>query len=69
MFSIGVTIGVAWFGADLITGVIHWLEDRYLDGASGVLFLDVLAEDNERHHVWRRLESLFIKFGFKTVEA
>jgi ubiquitin-conjugating enzyme E2 variant len=46
-----VWILCAWLIADLISGVVHWAEDRYFDGRSGIRFLDAIAEDNKIHHL------------------
>lgn len=41
---------VAWFLADFITGVIHWIEDRYLDAGQSLEFARGVATDNILHH-------------------
>lgn len=43
----------AWLAADLITGVVHWWEDRYGDPAWPILGAYVVAP-NIRHHTDQR---------------
>jgi len=45
-----IEILAAWLLADLISGAVHWWEDRYLDGNYSLSFLDSIAEDNDLHH-------------------
>lgn len=40
----------AWLLADFITGVVHWVEDRYLDGNASLEFARGVATDNVLHH-------------------
>ena len=49
MFLI-IKILIAWLLADLITGVVHWWEDRYMNGNHSLNFLDSIAEENGLHH-------------------
>lgn len=41
---------VAWLLADFITGVIHWVEDKYMDAQSLNFLAADIAEDNDLHH-------------------
>lgn len=43
------TIATAWLAADFLSGLVHWLEDRYGDPAWPVLGPHVI-EPNIRHH-------------------
>ena len=40
----------AWLLADLLTGFVHWFEDRYMDGSFGLDLLNRIADDNNLHH-------------------
>ncbi|MDP1560887.1 MAG: fatty acid desaturase CarF family protein [Pirellulaceae bacterium] len=40
----------AWLLADLITGIVHWIQDKYVDHNDSIDFLDSIAEYNELHH-------------------
>lgn len=40
--------------ADLITGVVHWLEDNYATIDSSIPFIRNVALDNEMHHYFPR---------------
>lgn len=57
----------AWLLADLLTALVHWGEERYLDSKSSISFFRKLVEHNERHHKRPQLfttESLW--FNIKT---
>lgn len=41
---------IAWLLADLVTGAVHWFEDKYLDPTKTLNFLTNVAEDNDLHH-------------------
>lgn len=45
-----MTIILAWLLADLLSGIIHWWEDRAMAGASRLKYLNDVRADNERHH-------------------
>jgi hypothetical protein len=45
-----VTILLAWFLADLVTGLVHWVEDRLLIFNTGIKFLEGIKADNDLHH-------------------
>lgn len=45
-----IEVVAAWFLADLMCGVVHWAEDRYLTGRERWGFLRGLAADNIQHH-------------------
>ena len=42
---------IAWFLADILTGIIHWWQDHYLSGASRYTFLRSISADNDLHHI------------------
>jgi len=44
------TILGAWFLADIISGVVHWWEDRYLTSDSKWWPVASIAQNNELHH-------------------
>lgn len=46
---IALQILVAWLLADFLSGVVHWLEDRYL-GERSLDFAQGIAADNQLHH-------------------
>jgi sterol desaturase/sphingolipid hydroxylase (fatty acid hydroxylase superfamily) len=50
MFFWFITIVAAWLAADLLAGVFHWFEDRYLDETQSFEFLHGVANDNQLHH-------------------
>ena len=45
-----MSILCAWLLADLISGLVHWWEDRAIRGSSRFKFINQVREDNERHH-------------------
>lgn len=47
---LSLTIISAWFLADVITGLVHWFEDHYLDGDSRFKVLNDISKDNDLHH-------------------
>lgn len=47
---IAAEVLLAWLLADFITGVVHWIEDRYLSDGTKNRWLRSLADDNELHH-------------------
>lgn len=44
------TILVAWLLADLLSGIVHWAEDRLLNHESRFKFLNGIKADNDLHH-------------------
>lgn len=40
----------AWFLADILAGIVHWWEDKYLDGKSRFSFINRISADNDLHH-------------------
>jgi Lipid desaturase domain len=44
-----VQILLAWFLADFLTGLVHWIEDKYLD-SSKFAIIDDIAKNNDIHH-------------------
>ena len=40
--------------ADLLTGMIHWFEDSYIDYCCDFPFFEMIAKDNELHHYYPR---------------
>lgn len=47
---IGLEIIAAWLFADFVSGVVHWIEDRYMDGMHSLEFARGVATDNILHH-------------------
>lgn len=47
---IALQILVAWLLADFLTGVVHWVEDRYFDEHTSLDFAQGVATDNQLHH-------------------
>lgn len=47
---LGLQIIAAWFLADFIAGIFHWIEDRYFDESHSLEFARGLATDNIVHH-------------------
>lgn len=45
-----MTLLIAWLIADFLSGIVHWAEDRYLDGKSRFKMLNLIAADNHLHH-------------------
>jgi hypothetical protein len=45
-----VTLLLAWFLADFLTGIVHWIEDRLLVFDTKIGFLEGIKRDNELHH-------------------
>ncbi len=45
-----IQILIAWLLADFVTGIVHWLEDKYLDDTHSLNFLDSVSKDNDLHH-------------------
>ncbi len=41
---------IAWFLADFICGIVHWIEDRYMDDGQSLEFARGVATDNILHH-------------------
>lgn len=49
MLYLLVSVAVAWLVADLLSGVIHFIEDRYIAlNSPGIL--GEIAKDNDEHH-------------------
>ena len=44
------TIIGAWFFADFVTGVLHWVQDQYLTSNTKISILRSIAKDNDLHH-------------------
>lgn len=47
---IATQILIAWLLADFITGIVHWIEDRYMDATHSLEFARGIATDNILHH-------------------
>ena len=45
-----ITIICSWLIADIITGIVHWFEDKCLSNESKYTFIKSIIEDNNRHH-------------------
>jgi hypothetical protein len=56
-----MTILLAWLLADLISGLVHWYEDRAMTGQSRFAFLNSVRADNERHH---KMPGFMLKFSW-----
>jgi ubiquitin-conjugating enzyme E2 variant len=50
MIIILVSILAAWLFADLVAGLFHWFEDRYLDETVTFEIFRGIATDNIQHH-------------------
>ena len=52
------TVITAWFLADILSGVIHWLQDSYLtENTFNSRFFAEVSRDNDRHHKYPWLMS------------
>jgi len=41
----------AWFLADFLTGVFHWIQDQFLaEGKTKIKFINKIATENDLHH-------------------
>lgn len=47
---LSIQIIAAWFIADFISGIFHWIEDRYFDESHSLEFARGIATDNIVHH-------------------
>lgn len=56
-----MSILLAWLVADLISGIVHWWEDRAIVGASRFAFINSIRADNERHH---QKPGYFLRFSW-----
>lgn len=59
-------IVAAWFAADLLTGAVHWFEDRYLDHGT-LNFLASVAEENDLHH--RKPTAMILSTGWTNMKS
>ena len=41
---------IAWLLADFVTGLIHWIEDKYMDAVTLKFWARDIAADNDLHH-------------------
>jgi plasmanylethanolamine desaturase len=41
---------LAWLLADFITGVVHWYEEKYMEGPYRFNWVQTMYEDNQLHH-------------------
>lgn len=51
LLMIIIQILVAWLLADFITGVIHWYEEKYMEGPYKWKWVQEMYEDNKLHHI------------------
>lgn len=56
----------AWLFADLLTGIFHWFEDRYMTSHS-LNFLDSLAAENDLHH--RKPTAMLASSGWTNMKS
>ena len=52
--NIIIQIIIGFFTADILAGLFHWFEDRYLSYCTSMPFLDKITEGNELHHYFPR---------------
>ena len=49
-----IQIILGFFTADILAGLFHWFEDRYLSYCTKIPFLNKITEGNELHHYFPR---------------
>jgi hypothetical protein len=52
--NIIIQIVIGYFLADLLTGMVHWFEDSYLEYCIDLPIIGDIAKDNELHHYFPR---------------
>lgn len=52
--NIAVEIIIGFILADIVTGILHWLEDTYLSYCINIPILSNISKDNELHHYFPR---------------
>jgi len=62
-----LSILIAWLLADLITGIVHWFEDKYMDAKSLNFFAADIAEDNDLHH--RKPTAMILNSGWENMRS
>jgi uncharacterized iron-regulated membrane protein len=56
-----ITAFFAWLLADLISGLVHWWEDRANTGTSRFKFINGVRSDNEKHH---NMPGFFLRYSW-----
>jgi ubiquitin-conjugating enzyme E2 variant len=64
---VAVQVLIAWLLADLVTGAVHWFEDKYLDPTQTLNFLTSVAADNDLHH--RRPTAMTLSSGWDNMKS
>ena len=54
IYHILLQILIGFLFADVVTGVVHWFEDTYLDYCIDIPVISAIAKNNEMHHYFPR---------------
>jgi len=66
MIEIQVLVLSSWLAADFLTGVFHWIEDRYM-AKSSLDFVNSILEDNDLHH--RKPTAMLLSTGWVNMRS